>query len=74
MTTTFCLQLLLGAGVSPSGFQVSQGFLMGKIRESRIGQGSVADNRIHPSSFQKTRIYDAGRGGSRNRRKEGPEA
>lgn len=34
MTTTFCLQLLLGTGVSPSGFQVSQGFLMGKIRES----------------------------------------
>lgn len=34
MTTTFCLQLLLGAGVSPSGFQVSRGFLMGKIRES----------------------------------------
>lgn len=30
MTTTFCL---LGAGVSPSGFQVSRGFLMGKIRE-----------------------------------------
>lgn len=34
MTTKFGLQLLLGAGVSPSGFQVSWGFLLGKILES----------------------------------------